>query len=90
MLRAFRIVLVAMVAIAVTGCGDDATTPKPPAARASAVLCPKDVSADKAFDANTLVGKTLVKARLEAAKYRCEVRPDVGRWPQAGQRPGCA
>jgi hypothetical protein len=76
MLNAFRILLVAVAAIVVTGCGDDAKTPQPTAAAgASSMLCPKGAPAGKTIDANTLVGKTLVKARLEAAKYDCEVRP---------------
>lgn len=71
-----RLLLVVAISVALTGCGDDgddATTTK--ATGANAVLCPKDVPTSEAFDANSLLGLTLVKARLEAVKYRCEVRP---------------
>lgn len=74
--RAFLALLLAVLVIAVAGCADGGDeAPTQPTEGASAVLCPKNVPPGDSFDANTLVGLTLAKARLEAAKYRCEVRP---------------
>jgi hypothetical protein len=75
MARAFTLILLAVLAIAVTGCGASDTSKPQPTATTNAKLCPKDAAASKSFDANTLLGLTLVKARAEAVKYRCEVRP---------------
>ncbi|MGK2878869.1 MAG: hypothetical protein ACSLFF_09905 [Solirubrobacterales bacterium] len=65
-----------VVAIALVGCGSgDGETQTVLTADDGAPLCPKGVSADNSFDARALVGLMLVKARAEAARYGCEVRP---------------
>lgn len=75
-MRALLITSLATIAIAMAGCSDSPDEPKPPSdGDTNAALCPKNVPASESFDVGSLVGMTLAKARLEAAKFRCEVRP---------------
>lgn len=63
--------------VGLAGCGsDEISTPAPPpeTPAAAAVYCPSARKPPEAFDANTLVGKTLSDAKQEAAKFGCSVR----------------
>ncbi len=73
--------LIALVmALALAGCGgsddngDDAGASRPTGASATPVTCPEDAGRD-GFDANTLIGLTVVDAERQAAKNDCTVRP---------------
>ncbi|MBJ7347759.1 MAG: hypothetical protein JHC87_04205 [Thermoleophilaceae bacterium] len=87
MRRSLLTVTMFALAVGLTGCGsDEQTSPAtpPPTPATAAVYCPSSRKPPEAFDANTLIGKSLKDAKQEAAKFSCSIRAvEVGGKPQA-------